>query len=161
MKKVIVIGCPGSGKSTFSRALQAKTDLPVIYLDMLFWNPDKTHLDGDAFTARVEQAMMGECWIIDGHYGKTIPMRLAACDTVFFLDYPLEVCLEGVASRRGTFRPDMPWIETEPDEEFREYIRDFAVTQVPHIRQLLQQYPEKNIVVFHSRHEAEEYLRYL
>lgn len=158
MKRAIVIGCPGSGKSTFSRNLHSKTGLPIIYLDLLFWNPDKTHLSREAFDARILESMAGECWIMDGNYSRTIPMRLAACDTVFFLDYPLEVCMEGVASRMGTSRPDMPWVETEPDEEFLEYIRDFAATQVPQIRELLKQHSEKNIIVFHSRAEAENYL---
>ena len=42
MKKILVIGCPGSGKSTYARRLQKITDLPLYYLDMLFWNADKT-----------------------------------------------------------------------------------------------------------------------
>lgn len=42
MKKVIVIGCPGSGKSTFSKALHKITDIPLFHLNMIFWNADKT-----------------------------------------------------------------------------------------------------------------------
>ena len=44
MKRVMVIGCPGSGKSTFSRALHSKTGLPLFYLDMMYWNPDRTRV---------------------------------------------------------------------------------------------------------------------
>ena len=42
MKRVIIIGCPGSGKSTFARELHARTNLPLYYLDMLYWNADRT-----------------------------------------------------------------------------------------------------------------------
>ena len=35
MNKVLIIGCPGSGKSTFARALHEVTNLPLVYLDML------------------------------------------------------------------------------------------------------------------------------
>ena len=85
-------------------------------------------------------------------------MRLKACDTVFFLDYPLEVCLEGVRSRIGKPREDMPWVEQEFDEEFRQWIEDFSRDQRPEICRLLEQYREgRKIVVFHSREEAGHY----
>lgn len=158
MNKVIVIGCPGSGKSTFARALHGKTGLPIVYLDRLFWNSDQTHVSQEEFQSRIRAAIRGEKWIIDGNYGKTLALRLAACDTVFFLDYDLEICLAGVAARRGAVRPDLPWVEKEPDPEFEEYIRDFAARQVPEIRELLSRFPEKKRVVFRSRTEAEQYL---
>lgn len=41
MKKVMVIGCPGSGKSTFSKALHKAIEFPLFHLDMLYWNADK------------------------------------------------------------------------------------------------------------------------
>ena len=72
MKKIIVIGCPGSGKSTFSRKLSKKTGLPLIHLDMLFWNSDKTTVDKITFIKRLENALGGEEWIIDGNYSSTI-----------------------------------------------------------------------------------------
>lgn len=158
MKKVIVIGCPGSGKSTFSRALNQRTGIPIVYLDSLFWNADKTYVTGEEFTDRISQAMKSERWIIDGNYGRSLPMRLENCDTVFFLDYPLSVCLEGVNARMGTLRPDLPWVETEPDPEFLQYIHDFHREQLPELRELLDQYPEKRIFVFYNREEAAAYL---
>ena len=94
MKKVIVIGCPGSGKSTFSRALQAKTGLPLFYLDMMYWNPDKTKKEKTVFLESLASALQKDEWIIDGNYASTMEARLQACDTVFFLDYPLDVCLD-------------------------------------------------------------------
>ena len=156
MKRVIVIGCPGSGKSTFARALRDITGLPLVYLDQLYWNADRTIVDKPVFRARLAEAMAGECWILDGNYGSTMEMRLQAADTVFFLDYPVEVCIEGVRARMGKIREDIPWVET--DGEFIEFIRRFASESRPNILQLLQKYPQKRRIVFHSRSEADEYL---
>lgn len=158
MKRVIILGCPGSGKSTFARSLRAKTGLPLVYLDQLFWNADKTHLEREAFAQRIRQAMAADSWIIDGNYSGTLEMRLRECDTVFFLDYDLETCLTGVAARMGVVRPDLPWVETEPDAEFLEYIRDFAARQVPQLRRTLNDWHGGALYVFHDRREAEIFL---
>ena len=83
---------------------------------------------------------------------------MAACDTVFFLDYPLEVCLDGVRSRIGKPRADMPWVETEPDLEFIEFIKKYNEESRPKVIALLEKYCCKEIIVFKSRAEADEFL---
>ena len=159
MQKVIIIGCPGAGKSTFARALRDVTNLPLYYLDMIWHKPDKTNVTREEFDARLNQIIRGDEWIVDGNYQRTLEVRLAACDTVFLLDYPLEVCLAGAQSRVGTPREDMPWLETEFDEEFKQWIMDFPSMQRPQMDELLENYKEnKNIFVFKSRTEAAEYI---
>ena len=81
MKRVIVIGCPGAGKSTFSRKLSAKTGLPLHYLDMIWHLPDRTTLSRAEFAERLQEIMCGDKWIIDGNYLHTLPMRLDRCGT--------------------------------------------------------------------------------
>lgn len=158
MQKVLVIGCPGSGKSTFARRLQALTGLPLIYLDRLYWNADKTWVSQETLDARIETALAGDRWIIDGNYTRTLELRLQACDTVFFLDYPLELCLQSVAQRIGTVRPDMPWVEEKLDPEFADFIRAFPQTTRPNILTLLERYRDRAIYIFHSRAEADAFL---
>lgn len=158
MKKVIIIGCPGSGKSTFARRLQKKTGLPLFYLDMLKWNSDKTTVSKEIFLDRLNRVLSENEWIIDGNYASTMELRMSLCDTVFFLDYPLEVCLSGIKERKGKPRADMPWIETKDDEEFLEFIRSYNTQSRPKVMELLEKYKEKNIVIFKSREEADEYL---
>lgn len=158
MQKVLVIGCPGSGKSTFARRLQALTGLPVIYLDQLFWNADKTWVSPETLDARIETALSGDRWIMDGNYARTLELRLQVCDTVFFLDYPLELCLQSVEQRIGTVRPDMPWVEEELDPEFVDFIRAFPETTRPKILTLLERYRNRAIHIFHSRAEAHAFL---
>ena len=160
-QKAIVIGYPGSGKSTFSRALQTRTGLPLIYLDMLYWNADKTTISRDEFDRRLDAVLNTDRWIIDGNYNRTMEKRIRQCDAVFFLDYPLSVCLDGIRARMHQPRPDMPWIETEEDPEFIDFVKAFATESRPNILTLLEQYSEKSITVFSSRKDADEYLRSL
>ena len=161
MEKVIVIGCPGSGKSTFSRELYKITGLPVFYLDMIYHKPDKTTVSNREFDEKLGDILNQDKWIIDGNYSRTLPLRLDRCDTVFWLDYPTEVCLNGVESRIGKPRVDMPWIETEKDEEFIEYIKNFNSARKPEIENLLRQSKNKSIYIFNSREAAAKFLETL
>ena len=158
MKKIIVIGCPGSGKSTFARKIRDVIRIPLYHLDMLFWNEDKTTVTREILTERIREVMENPEWIIDGNYASTMEMRFEKCDTVFFLDYPTEVCLKGIEERQGIPRSDMPWIESESDEEFRNFVRSFNDKIRPEIICLINKYSEKNIVVFRSREQADKFL---
>ena len=159
MKRVMIIGCPGAGKSTLARRLHEITGLPLYYLDMLWHRPDRTTVPKDEFDERLSEIVSLEQWIIDGNYGRTLEMRMAACDTVLLLDLPLEVCLSGAVSRIGRERADMPWIEESFDPEFRQWILDFPRDNLPRIYELIEKYrSEKQIRIFHTRDEAEEFL---
>lgn len=160
MEKAIIIGCPGAGKSTFARKLKEKTGLPLFYLDMIWHKEDGTNISRDEFDGKIKEIMKKEQWILDGNYIRTLEMRLKECDTVFLLDYPLELCLEGASSRIGKERPDMPWVESEFDLEFRQFIVDFPKDSLPKIYELLKKYEkEKELHIFRKREDAEEYLR--
>ena len=161
MKKIIVIGCPGSGKSTFARALHDKTGIPLYHLDMMYWNADKTTVEKSVFLERLSAVLEKDEWIIDGNYSSTMELRMAACDTVIFLDYPLEVCLDGIKERRGKPRSDMPWIETEEDAEFIEFIKSYDEQQKPKVLELLKKYGDKNIIILGRREQANEFLSLL
>ena len=160
-KKIIVIGCPGSGKSHFSRALAELSGLPLYHLDMLYWKPDRTTVSKEDFREKLSSVLSKAEWIIDGNYGSTIEMRLAACDLVFFLDLPTDVCISGIKERFGKPRSDIPWIETEEDPEFIEFINSFNIESRPKILDLFKKYPQKKVVTFHSRSEADQYLNTL
>ena len=164
MKRVIVIGCPGSGKSVFSRVLHQVTGLPLIHLDLLRWNADRTFVPRETLLERLSPILASDRWIIDGNYASTMELRMQACDTVIFLDYPTEVCLEGALARRGTPRPDMPWVEApneEPDKEFFEFIQNYRRNSRPKVLSLLERYSDKAHIIFHNREEADRFLRTL
>lgn len=161
MKKVIVIGCPGSGKSVFSKKLSEITHLPLFHLDLMNWNADGTTVDRAVFRERLSSALEKNQWIIDGNYNSTMEWRMENCDTVIFLDYPLEICLEGVEARRGKARSDMPWVETQEDVEFTQFIKNFQSQTKPKIMDLLAKYREKQIFIFKSRAQADAFLKNL
>lgn len=159
MKKVIVIGCSGSGKSYFSKRLRDVTGLPIYHLDMIWWKPDRTHITREEFDEKLGNILDTDEWIIDGEYSRTLEMRLKKCDTVFFLDFPLSVCLEGAAQRVGKKRDDIPWAEDKLDEDFRQYIIDFHGETLSQMRELLKKYSNSaKIITFFSREEADEYI---
>ena len=161
MKKIIVIGCPGSGKSTFSRALHGKTGIPLYHLDMMNWNADKPTVETSVFRERLSAVLVKDAWIIDGNYGSTMELRMAACDTVIFLDYPVEVCLDGIQRRRGIKRSDMPWVETEEDAQFIEFVKSYNEQQKPKVLALLEKYRDKNVIVLTERAKADAFLSVL
>ena len=157
MKRVIVIGCPGAGKSTFARKLAARTGLPLHYLDMIWHRADRTVIGREEFDRQLDKLVIEDEWIIDGNYARTLPVRLAHCDTVFFFDLPLDVCIEGAKSRLGKERVDMPWMDDELDSEFLQWIIDFPRDVVPEIEHHLRDF-DKTIIRFHTREEADKFI---
>lgn len=162
MKRIIVIGSPGAGKSTLARRLRDITGIPLYYLDMLWHKADGTHVSKEEFDIRLNEVVQKNRWIIDGNYQRTLKFRLQACDTVFLLDFPLNICLAGAEARIGQAREDLPWLETEFDPEFRQWIVDFPKNELHQIYELLEYHGGgKNIVVLKSRKEADDYLKAL
>ena len=162
MEKVIVIGCPGSGKTTFAEKLKKCTGLPLYYLDAIWHKPDKTHIPREKFDEKIKEIFKKSEWIIDGNYGRTIEMRLKECDTVFLFDLPTDVCIQGATERIGKDRYDLPWLETELDPEFEGFIKEFSEKSLPKIYDLIEKYrAEKEVIIFKTREETDEYLKRL
>ena len=159
MKKIIVIGCPGSGKTTFAEKLNICTGLPLFYLDAIWHKPDKTHISRDEYDKRLDEILKTDQWIIDGNYSRTIEVRLKQCDTVFLFDLPVDVCIQGATERIGKERYDIPWIETELDPNFKQAIEEFPCKVLPAIYELINKYKsDKKIIVFKSRKEADDFI---
>ena len=111
MQRVLVIGAGGAGKSSFAARLSRTYGLPLIHLDALYWKPGWVETNKAEWQERVGQLVGGDRWVMDGNYGGTLDQRIAACDTVVFLDMPRLLCLGRALRRyvrhRGHSRPDM------------------------------------------------------
>ena len=84
-RRVLVTGMAGSGKSTFSRSLAAKTGLPVIHLDLHFWKPGWVAPSEREWREKQGGVLAGDAWIADGDDHETLDLRLARADTVVVL----------------------------------------------------------------------------
>jgi adenylate kinase family enzyme len=104
-RRVLVIGLAGSGKSTFSRALSARTGLPVIHLDVHYWKPGWVRPSDQEWRDKQRGLLAGEAWIADGNYYETLDLQLERADTVVVLDTPWWRCA-GRAFVRGLRKPE-------------------------------------------------------
>jgi adenylate kinase family enzyme len=126
MQRVVIIGIPGAGKSTFARELGKRLDLPVYHLDQYFWSPGWKASSREVFNQRLQQLLETDKWILDGNYRRTIPLRLSCADTAILLDLPRRIAMARVFKRIVTYRnggrPDMA--EDCPERWFdRDFIR--------------------------------------
>ena len=145
MRRVLVIGISGAGKSTFTRALAARTRLPVIHLDAEFWQPGWKVTPREQWRTKVAKLVAREAWIMDGSFGATLDLRLPRADTVAWFDYPRHVCLRRaiwrIVTTYGKERADMaPGCPEKFDLEFLRYIWDFNAKSRPQIATMLAEY---------------------
>jgi len=159
--KIIVLGCSGSGKSTFSKKLHEVTQLPLIHLDNIWWKKDRSHISREEFDRKLGEILQGDKWIIDGDYSRTYEVRFKACDTVIFLDLNFEECMSGIKERVGKKRSDIPWTEQELDPELVKLVDNYDSDNRPVILSLMEKYSNKNRFIFQSRSAADEWLNKL
>jgi adenylate kinase family enzyme len=164
VKKVAIIGSGGSGKSTLATRLGKALDIPVYHLDRLFWQPGWRETPRDEWRALQERICAQPQWIIDGNYSGTLDIRLAACDTVVWLDLPTAVCLASTLRRilryRGRTRPDMgEGCPEQFDWAFLRWIASFRRQARPRIVRKLGELPATTeVVVLTSRREMARWL---
>ena len=164
MRRVLVLGSGGAGKSTFAARLAERVGLPLIHLDAFYWRPGWVETPKEEWTRRVEQLLAGERWVMDGNYGGTLERRLAAADTVIFLDIPRLTCLARVVRRRlrfhGKTRPDMtPGCPERLSWDFLRWIWTYPAERRPRIlEQLGMLSSDKRVVILRSSAAAEAFL---
>ena len=164
MQRVLVIGVGGAGKSTFAVHLGVRTGLPVIHLDHEYWQPGWIEPDEAAWSATIGRLLEQERWILDGNFGGSLERRLAACDTVVFLDLPRHVCLWRVLRRRlrhhGAARPDMaPGCNERLSLHFLWWIWTYRQRRRPGILRRLQRLrPDQTAFVLRSAAEVDRFL---
>ena len=164
MERIIIIGCGGAGKSTLARKLGEKTGLPVVHLDKLFWKPGWVEMERDAFDALLRRELAKDKWIMDGNFNRTMPERIARCDTIIYLDFNRVTCLLGVMKRilmtYGTVRPDMGEGCPERIEfEFFKWVWNFNKNKREKYYKLLNEAEGVQTIVLKNRRMVRKYLK--
>ena len=165
MKKILVIGSGGSGKSTVATRLGELLGLKVSHLDQLFWRPGWVKPAPEEWSRIVTDLTAPDSWILDGNYGGTLDVRLQKCDTVVFLDLSRWLCLWRIVTRalryRNRPRPDMAeGCPEKLDLEFVLWVWNFPRDSRPTIAKLLREQSDgKKIVWLRSRREVAVFLK--
>ena len=163
MKRIVVIGSGGSGKSTFSSALGEKLGIQVVHLDKLYWRPGWVETPKDEWVDIVRRELAMDSWVMDGNFGGTRKMRLQAADTVIFLDLPRYLCMYRILRRtltyRGGQRPDMAEGCHEGfDLEFIMWVWNYPRRSRHNLLDELRAFPDKKVIILKNRAEVERFL---
>lgn len=150
-KRILIIGCSGAGKSTLARQLADITQLPLLHLDQLFWQPNWTPTDKGIFRTKLLNELKKPSWIMDGNFDSTLDLRLQYADCVIFLDYATSLCLRRIMKRYmmnvGRTRSDMTeGCNEKIDFEFLRWIARYKYDARPYIVDLLSRTPITSIV---------------
>jgi adenylate kinase family enzyme len=163
MKRIAIIGSGGAGKTTLALALERKTGIPALHLDRLYWKAGWVATAPEDWLKIQGNLLERPRWIIDGNYGSTLDMRLAAADTVVFLDMPRLLCLWRALKRglryAGRSRPDMT--EGCPERvtgEFLRWIWRYPLERRPVILEKLAALKDKRVVRLRTRHDVGAFL---
>jgi adenylate kinase family enzyme len=163
MKKILVVGSGGAGKSTFARELGTRLNIEVIHLDKFFWGSGWIRMDKSAWLKTIERLVKPDTWIMDGNYSGTLDIRFEACDTVVFLDMSRWLCLWRMLKRvivyRNKVRPDMAeGCRERPNLEFIIWIWNYSKRTKPKIvRMLASDKGKRNIVWLRSQSQVERF----
>ena len=164
MRRVLVIGSGGAGKSTVAKRLGKLLDIEVKHLDKSYWQPGWTEPSKEDWLQKVTELTSGDSWIIDGNYGGTLEFRIQRCDTIIFLDMPRLLCLWRVTKRRLLYRkrsrPDMAeGCHEQLNPEFMKWIWNYSNTTRPNVIKLLEEHAQgKQVVWLRSNEEVERFL---
>lgn len=164
MKKILIIGAGGAGKSTLAQRLGAAIGIEVVHLDRLYWRAGWQEPSKEEWQKILENELKKDEWIMDGNFGGTLDLRLKYCDTVIFLEMPRAVCVYRAVKRwikyRNTNRPDMSeGCNEKVDLEFLGWICSFPKKKKPKIEQTLKRFEnEKTIIRPRSRKDVEDFL---
>ena len=165
MERILIIGCPGAGKTTLARQLGEKLNLPVVHLDRIFWAPGNwEHLEQKDFDKVLLTELEKSKWIIEGNYDRTLPLRLQYCDAVIWLDFSRWACMGGWFKRMitnwGKVRPDMaPGCVERYEQEFAEFIWNFRKDNQEKYYRLLNEVKNVETIVLKNRRMVKQFLK--
>jgi adenylate kinase family enzyme len=159
VERIAIIGCGGSGKTHLANRLARALDLPLTHLDSVYYDADWNPLSREEF-AEVQRALVARPrWLVEGNYTDTLLIRLAAADTVIFLDLDAVTCLTGVLQRRLRYHGGQHAEDGVYDRiswSFVRYIWGYRRTMRPRVHRLLAEHgAHADVITVTSRRQAD------
>ena len=167
MKKIVILGCAGCGKSTLAKKIGSKFNIPVLHLDTIYWKANWQLEDNDVFLNKQLEMLKKDSWIIDGNYRDTLDLRLKDCDTIIYLDYPRRVAIFGIYKRYFQYRNKQrdtiaDGCHEKIDRSFFKWVWNFKKNAKPIIINKINQFQsEKKVYIFKKRRQLNKYLKSL
>ena len=161
--RIAVIGCPGSGKTTFTKSLGEILGRPIVHLDKVLWGANWQMLPYDQRQVIHRDLVSADNWIIDGMWKSHLTERLNAATLVIFLDYKRSVSLLRAISRRikyrGKQRDDIADGCLEKlDNYFLHYIWTFRSVVRPIILESLAARPQLRVETLRNPNQTKLFL---
>ena len=124
-KKIVVVGVSASGKSTFARAIQKRTGLPLTHMDTIWWKPGWIEVGEEDASKQLEAITLGPEWLIEGYIPKTVrPIVFERADSILYLDYPPIVATMRYLKRWWKHRKNpRPELEGSPESFDFKYMK--------------------------------------
>lgn len=163
MKKIIIIGCPGSGKSTLTFKLENILNYPTLHLDKIYHIDNQNHISREELISKVNEfANSHESWIIDGNYISTVEQRIQLADTIILLDIDTQTCINnaiGRSKKEKTADMAAGFDNSKLNSEFLEFITNFKQNSLPKIMDLFEKYKSsKNIIILKTYEEIDNFI---
>lgn len=165
MKRILIVGSCGAGKSTFARKLHERTGLELVHLDQEYWLPNWTRPEREDFRQKVAELVRKESWIMDGNYRNTLDIRFPTADTVIFLDPSRWTCFARIFKRwlRNDRRDRLEGCRERVTFELMKWVLwRFPHESRPELLAMIRKNSEnKEALILHSQKEIDEFLRSL
>jgi|GEM_PF-254653 len=162
--RILVIGSPGSGKSTLSKEIAKIFSIPILHLDKMYHIDNKRQISKEELRNKIANFIEENTnWIIDGNYGSSMKYRSQYADWIIFMDIKTRVCLRNIRRRQKNAkhikRSDMAsgFIEDKLDMDFIEYVKSFRKNHYQNIHEVISEFNGKVTVIKNYR-EKDQFL---
>lgn len=162
MQKIVIVGCPSSGKTTLANKLGVLLNIPIFHLDKIFW-VQKGGIKQDIFLAQQEEIMNNDKWIIDGDFikSKSFEVRLNKADTIIFLKFSKIKIYYRLLKRAIKYfnktRPDMAGgSKKHINWHLLKFIYNYPTNNIH--KKILEYTKDKNVFVLNNFKEEKDFL---
>lgn len=161
-KRFVIIGLPGSGKSTFASMLGQRLGVPVHHLDRHMFVAGGKKRDKEEFLSIQREMVNEETWIIEGCAMSSLEMRVAQADVIIYFHLPRLLCIWRAFKRFLTNENTLDDTADGCSKVFNwglvSYIWNFDRDKRKDIEELRKKYSQVDFQVFVSSDDAKKYL---